>query len=748
MPLLEPLAISPGLLDYIAPYDLAKLCLASKELHTCCADEKVWQQHSLELNHNYFLPSQSPTTLTVARYMATTHGLLCRCDFPTMSWQGFFGMLVHKRNWLNIARERSRAVRKIESAEFGDNELDYFGSLEDEERFESPFQAPSPNRRTHLLEGNSGAPAITLRDGRQSAWGDPSPPLPHMSSLDIQTPPISNGPSPMLVGCLKPGIEPKKQIVFSLDLEQAARKLLKFLTWIDSAFLPPRGSEARRVSVAKACERFKLLAQMRRLDTEEKVMEGMGMQGDWNDNVSDDFDPREGFGEEQCIEPRQSLESMDDEIIMNKRPLSINTDSLEDAARHPSRRSSMSVKYEWTRVVPPPDVELAWIVCALRPMECSESQEVSEPEMPHTSIAWADGLPEDTLSLLEDYEESLSWWGDQQSRLQDAPELIQSPLRHSAQSSYSEPYIVPNDVTQTPQYASILQRIQRLDDLRAELKGLRERPYSLDFGLESGFAAEGIEDEICDLEDWTRGSVVPTQVEQLLTWLTNFYESYDTNSPEELLSKVDFAKGLCEYEELWKAMSISISKEDLIGPGPPLEFVPTSYECDLMWHAHLVHELHYRWDCRRLLGEVVSHDPLVKEATYGAWPWYQLSRWCAEQREQRLSTRGSTHSEQDEYDTAERMLRLRESFPNTHDQLHLNVSQGWDQEAQQELAARKALLISKQQLLLQEKMRHKTMPEGGAKDASKSRLRMLKREVVEMDNELAFATKSYKSLSP
>lgn len=51
-----------------------------------------------------------------------------------------------------------------------------------------------------------------------------------------------------------------------------------------------------------------------------------------------------------------------------------------------------------------------------------------------------------------------------------------------------------------------------MDDLRAELKGLRERPYSLDFGLESGFAAEGIEDEICDLEDWTRGSVVPTQV--------------------------------------------------------------------------------------------------------------------------------------------------------------------------------------------------------------------------------------------
>lgn len=37
----------------------------------------------------------------------------------------------------------------------------------------------------------------------------------------------------MLVGCLKPGIEPKKQICFSLDLEQAARKLLKFLTWID-----------------------------------------------------------------------------------------------------------------------------------------------------------------------------------------------------------------------------------------------------------------------------------------------------------------------------------------------------------------------------------------------------------------------------------------------------------------------------------------------------------------------------------
>lgn len=54
----------------------------------------------------------------------------------------------------------------------------------------------------------------------------------------------------------------------------------------------------------QACERFKLLAQMRRLDTEEKVMEGMGMQGDWNDNGSDDFDPREGFGEEQCIEPR------------------------------------------------------------------------------------------------------------------------------------------------------------------------------------------------------------------------------------------------------------------------------------------------------------------------------------------------------------------------------------------------------------------------------------------------------------
>lgn len=38
--------------------------------------------------------------------------------------------------------------------------------------------------------------------------------------------------------------------------------------------------------------------------------------------------------------------------------------------------------------------------------------------MPHTSIAWADGLPEDTLNLLEDYEESISWWGDQQSRLQ------------------------------------------------------------------------------------------------------------------------------------------------------------------------------------------------------------------------------------------------------------------------------------------------------------------------------------------
>lgn len=56
MSLPDGLTVSPGLLDYLPPFLLAKLSCASSSLHKLATDEHIWRRHSLELNHGYLPP--------------------------------------------------------------------------------------------------------------------------------------------------------------------------------------------------------------------------------------------------------------------------------------------------------------------------------------------------------------------------------------------------------------------------------------------------------------------------------------------------------------------------------------------------------------------------------------------------------------------------------------------------------------------------------------------------------------------
>ena len=73
------------------------------------------------------------------------------------------------------------------------------------------------------------------------------------------------------------------------------------------------------------------------------------------------------------------------------------------------------------------------------------------------------------------------------------------------------------------------------------------------------------------------------------------------------VGQVDITRGVSEYTALWRcvtiqlrylsvthccvfrAMATEMANEQLIEPAPPLEFQPTSFECDLVSFVRLVH---------------------------------------------------------------------------------------------------------------------------------------------------------------
>eukprot|EP00656_Telonema_subtile_P006617 TRINITY_DN13064_c0_g1_i2.p1 TRINITY_DN13064_c0_g1~~TRINITY_DN13064_c0_g1_i2.p1 ORF type:complete len:353 (-),score=59.52 TRINITY_DN13064_c0_g1_i2:3-1061(-) len=110
----------------------------------------------------------------------------------------------------------------------------------------------------------------------------------------------------------------------------------------------------------------------------------------------------------------------------------------------------------------------------------------------------------------------------------------------------------------------------------------------------------------------TRGhEVQPTDRELYHDFVSWTEELVDEQGQD--VDRVRFKAGLVQYQDMWRGIARFVESERVTSTSPvPLQLRPSSYLCDLLWHAHMLHSVEYAADCYRLVGEPVLHDPTAQ----------------------------------------------------------------------------------------------------------------------------------------